>query len=507
VSRRRKRQLAEAPPHDLIEDIEEGRLQSLAFVGMAWSLFKQWGMRLISIVVFTVLARRLTASSFGLVALASVFVGFLDVTLRVSLGDALVQQAELRVIQLHSAFWALVGISSVLTLMMVLGSPLMANAVGSPDVEPVLIVLALGLPLTAISVVPEALLRRRMEFRSLAVRKLAGDSSAGAVGVGLALGGAGVWALVVKSLVSDVVEVVLAFRAVTWRPRLKFSWPELREIAVYGSWSTFNSSVGFVSRNADNLIVGVVLGKVALGYYSIAFQMLTIVVLMVTDTIESTAMSTFSRLQHDRERVGRGFALGLRTSTFVLIAASMLTVALAPSIVSRWFGPKWLPSSELIRVLILGSIIAPTTSLAMTVIKGMGRPDLATRLALARTVLSVIGFIVAAQFGLVWVAVAQVSALVLIVPLYLVAVDRMCEVAWAPLGWSVARLLAAGLVGGLAALFVGGQWSEPIASIWRLAAAMAAGLGGMGVVVLLVARREVTEVIDLLKRQRSKVSG
>ncbi|MEZ5409749.1 MAG: lipopolysaccharide biosynthesis protein [Acidimicrobiales bacterium] len=492
---------------DVVGDIDNSRLQALAFAGMAWSLFRQWGVRFISIIVFTVLARTLTPDHFGLVALASVFVGFLDIPLRVSLGDALVQRAELRVQQLDSAFWGLLGVSLILTFCMVAASPLLADAVGNRSVALVVAVLALGLPLTAMSVVPEAILRRQMEFKRLAVRKVSGDSSAGAAGVGLALAGAGVWSLVVKLLVSDVVEVVLAFRAVSWRPRFRFSWSELREIAVYGTWSTINSSVGFISRNADNLVIGAVLGAEALGYYSIAFQMLTIVVLLVTDTIESTAMSTFSRLQHDRARVGRGFALGVRACTLALVVASVVTVSLAPSIVARWFGEQWLPSSDIIRVLILGGLLAPITSLAMTVLKSMGRPDLAVRLALARSVIGVTGFVIGAQFGVIWVAFAQVVTLVMIIPLYLRAVHRLCEVAWRPLVRSVVTFLVAGVFSGALAVVVAGRSSEPVPELWRLAVAVAASLSVMAVMVAVFARGEVNEVLELVRRQRGRVAA
>lgn len=508
MGKRREQVIGEGPDTDeVVGDVDSSRLQALAFAGMAWSLFKQWGVRFISIVVFTILARTLTPDHFGLVALASVFVGFLDIPLRVSLGDALVQRAELRVQQLDSAFWGLLAVSLLLTVGMAASAPWLARLVGNPEVALVIAVLSLGLPLTAMSVVPEAIMRRRMEFKSLAVRKLSGDSSAGVAGVGLALAGAGVWALVVKLLVSDVIEVALAFRAVEWRPRLRFSWADLRGIAVYGSWSTINSSVGFISRNADNLVIGAVIGAEALGYYSIAFQMLTIVVLFVTDTVESTAMSTFSRLQHDRAKVGRGFALGVKSCTLALVVASMVTVALAPSIVTRWFGEQWLPSSDLIRVLILGGLVAPVTSLAMTVLKSMGRPDLAVRLSLARTVIGVTGFVIGAQFGVIWVAFAQVATLVLIIPLYLRAVHRLCDVAWRPLAVSVVKVLLAGVVGGAVAVAVAGRWSQPVPELWRLGASVAASVAVLAGLVFLLARNEVYEVLTLLRRQRAKAAA
>jgi PST family polysaccharide transporter len=490
---------------DVVEDVEISRLPSLAIAGMAWSAIRQWGGRLLSVAVFMVLARALVPDDFGLVALAAVFIGFLDVPLRVSLGDALVQRKTLRDLELDSSFWGLLGVSTLLAGALAAASPWIASAADSPDAAPLIAALALGLPLTGTSVAPEAILRRQMKFRALTVRKLVADLVAGLVAVGMAFGGAGVWALVAKSLVQSVLLTVLAIAAVSWRPRFRFSWPALREIAVFGFWSVSNSVVSFGYRNIDNLIIGAMLGAAALGYYVVAFQLLTIAVLLVTDTIESTALSAFSRLGNDRPRIGRGVTVAMRANALVVTAIAALTIALSPSITVLMFGDQWLPSVDLVRILIVGSIIAPIASIAVTVMKSTGRPDLTLKVALPNTAALALAMVLTAPLGLYWVSSARIFLLAVFVPVYLYFLHRLCDVDWPLVALTFAKVTVIGLLAGAAAVAVAGSWSEPAPVLRFLAAIAVGGLTYLAGVAVL-ARSEVNELLGFVRNRGKKAA-
>jgi PST family polysaccharide transporter len=502
-----------SPPPDrdddrggVVQDVEVSRLPALALAGVAWSAIRQWGGRLVSILVFMVLARVLAPESFGLVALAAVFIGFLDVPLRISLGDALVQRRTLRALELDSSFWGLLGVSTLLAAALAAAAPFIASAADSPEAAPLIAALALGLPLTGASVAPEAVLRRQMRFRALTTRKLVSAAIAGGAAVAMALAGAGVWALVIKSLVQSILLTVLALAAVAWRPRLRFSWTALREIATFGFWSVSNSLVSFVYRNIDNLIIGAMLGSDALGYYVVAFQVLTIAVLLVTDTIESTALSAFSRLESDRARIGRGVTVAMRANALVVTAISALTIALSPSITVLMFGEQWLPSVDLVRILIGGSIIAPIASITVTVMKSVGRPDLTFKVAVPKTVALAGVMALTAPLGLYWVSSARIFLLTVLVPVNLYLLNRLCDVDWLRVAATFARVAAIGVAAGAAAVLTAGSWSEPVSVLRFVAAGSAGGLTYLAGVALL-ARSEVRELLGFVRNRRSRSPG
>ncbi|MFV0526923.1 MAG: lipopolysaccharide biosynthesis protein [Acidimicrobiales bacterium] len=488
---------------ETVVDVDTRRLPAMAMAGMAWSAVLQSGSRVISVAVFVVLARALAPDDFGLVALASVFIGLLDVPLRVSLGDALVQRPTLRNLEVDSAFWTLLAVGTVLAAAMAAGARLIASFVDAAEgFTPVLAALALGLPLTAASVAPTALLRRQLRYRALTVRKLVADAGAGALAVGLALAGAGVWALVAKTLLQAALLAVMALVAVSWRPRLRYSWTSVREIVTFGLWSVTNSLVGFASRHVDDLIVGTFLGAVALGYYVVAFQLLSMAVLLVTETVDSTAMSAFSRLNGDRQRIGRGVSVALRANVLVVAAVATLTVVLAPSLVWFLFGPRWMPAVDLVRILIVGSLIAPVNSILVTVMKSTGRPDLTVKLAVPKTVVLAGVMIAVAPLGVVWVALARLLLLVVFLPVNLWFLDRLCDVPWWSVARSVLRAVAVSAGAGGVALVVAGAWARPAPTLPGFMLAGVAGAAAYVVGAAAVSRSDLRELIALARNRR-----
>ncbi|MGI9611753.1 MAG: lipopolysaccharide biosynthesis protein [Acidimicrobiales bacterium] len=488
----------------VVQDIDSSQIASLAVAAMLWSALKQWGGRILSIVVFAVLARTLAPEDFGLVALAAVFIGFLEVPLRVSLGDALVQRKVLRDIELDSAFWGLFGASVLLAAGLAATAPWIGSGSDTPGVAPLIMALALSLPLTGISVVPQAILRRQMRFKTLTVRRLSADLVAGVVAIGLALAGAGVWALVAKSILQSIVLTGLAMATVDWRPRLRFQWSALREIATFGAWSVGNSVVGFANRHVDDLVIGFMLGAVALGYYVVAFQLLTIAVLLVTNTIESAALSAFSRVGADRDRVGRGVTIALRANMLVVTAISALTIALAPSITLIMFGSQWLPSAGLVRILIVGSLMAPIASLAVTVMKSSGRPDLTLKVAIPNTVILVVLMVSTVPLGLYWVSSARIFLLGLFVPINLYFLHRLCDVRWHSVAATFAKTAVVGLAAGAVAVATIGSWTDATDSLARFSVAVLAG----GIVyvlgILAMARSELRELWAFFRRRNNR---
>lgn len=501
---RERETLAEATDDDVVADIDPARLRPLTIASIAWSMLKQWGSRLISIGLFVVLARTLDPSDFGLAAFAAVFIGVVELPIRMSLGDAIVQQPALKTGQLDSALWGLVGISSLVGAIVAGTAAVVGAQFSDHEVVPLIIALSLVLPLSGASVVPEALMRRQMKFKALAVRTLLADTLGGAVGLVLAFAGAGAWALVIRMIVTSAGLAVLTFATVDWTPRFRFRWSDVREIATFGGWSSINSAIGYASRHVDDLVIGATLGALALGYYVIAYQLLTIAVLLVTNTLDATAMSAFSRLQGDAPRIGRAFTLGVRMSLVIVSGLSAMTVALAPSIIVFFFGDKWLASTDLLRVLIVGSLVAPTLSLSVTVMKSQGRPDLAVRLAAVRTAVAIVAIVFASTIGLLWVGVAQIATAALVCPFYLRTVNRLSEVQWRALGWVSARIVLAGASGASVAIVAAGTWNEPVGSFWRLVFATTVGTVVYGGFAWLVARSELREMVALV---RSGIGG
>ena len=154
---------------------ERGALQKRVARGLFWTLIDTWGGQLLSLVIFAILAHLLEPADFGLVALAAVFVALGQLFVDQGLGDAVIQRQSLTRRQIDTAFWVALATGSLLAVVgFFLAGPI-SSLLGEPRLEPILQVLSLTFVGVALASIQVAILRREMDFRRLAVRKLRGD--------------------------------------------------------------------------------------------------------------------------------------------------------------------------------------------------------------------------------------------------------------------------------------------------------------------------------------------
>jgi O-antigen/teichoic acid export membrane protein len=175
-------------------------LRQQAVKGVFWSALESWGRQAISFGVFFLLARLLGPGTFGLVALSSVFLAFLQVFLDQGFSQAIVQRQNLEPEHLDTAFWTNLGVSILLATTSIACAGLVSDLFKEPQITSIIRCSSLGLLLSAFSSVQDAILQRKLAFKALATRSLVGVVIGGVVGVSMAFMGFGVWSLVGQQL-------------------------------------------------------------------------------------------------------------------------------------------------------------------------------------------------------------------------------------------------------------------------------------------------------------------
>lgn len=449
--------------------------------GVIWSGVQTGGAETISTVVFLLLARLLAPEAFGVVAFASVVVAFLQVFVKQGLGVALVQRPDLREEHIDAAFWANMAAAVVLAVAAV-GLALPVSALlGNEELGPVLRAMAALFPLMALTVVPEALLTREMRFKSLAFRSIAAAAAGGVVGVVFALRGAGVWSLVAMQIVNSVVGVAALWGACKWRPRARFSWPALRELASFSGNVIGVNLVGFAQLRADQFIIGAMLGATALGHYHIAQRIVQILVRLIAQPLTHVALPALSSLQGEPHRLRRAVVQAAEAPSMLTIPAFLGLASIAPELVLVVLGGEWLSAAVPMRWLAISAAFRMVTYYGVPVQYAAGKPRLVLLVTVAELAYSVIVFTLAARMGAGAVAIAHAGRSTLMTPLWWALTSRTTQ---AP----VRRLIGAVLpTVGASIIMVGCiQLSrEAMPAVGGGAVALAA-LIGLGVVSYLV---------------------
>jgi Membrane protein involved in the export of O-antigen and teichoic acid len=391
-------------------------LRQNAVKGVVWSAITSWGRQVIAFIVFSLLARLLGPETFGLVAMASVFLAFIQIFVDQGFSEALVQRHELEPKHLDTAFWTNLGIGLLITGFCISTAGLIANLFSQPQLTPIIRWLSLSFLISALSKVQEAILRRNLAFKPLAIRSLVAVVAGGLCGVIMAFMGFGVWSLVGQQLTNGLVQILVLWWASDWRPGLNVSLRHFRELFSFGINVVVMNILEYVNIRADDFLIGYFLGPVALGYYSIAYRLMMIVLDLLTNTMNQVAIPLFSRLQKEPERMREAFYRVTELASLVSFPIYLAMAALAPELVRILFGTKWLPSIPVIQVLSLIGVLHSVFYFNGTVIIAMGKPSWKLMINLIYSIANFAAFIAVVHWGIVAVAAAYVIRGYLIAP-------------------------------------------------------------------------------------------
>lgn len=475
-----------------------GAFATRAARGVLWTAAGNWGNQLATFVVFAVLSRLLTPEAFGTVALAAVFVGLVQLLANQGMVDALVQRRSLDREHLDTAFWTGLGVGLVAMALLVGLSYPIALAVGQHELAPVVAVLSLTIPIGSTNLVQRALMTRELAFRSLTVRTLAATTVGSVAGLAAAFSGLGVWSLVAQNVANVVAGAFVLWTLTSWRPRLAFSRRHFGDLFGYGVHVTAFKVLNYFSRKGDDFLIGSFLGAASLGLYSVAYRMLTIIIDLTTNLIDTVAFPVYARLQDEESRLRDAY---YRTSGYVALVSFPVfagLLVLAPEIVGVFFGAKWSESVPVMQALTFVGGLQAVNYLNSSMLKALGKPSWRVVLAGINMLMSLVAFFIVVQRGILAVAIALVVVGYLAMPLSYIAVNRLMRIS--PVSYLLQ--IAGPLVGSVAVAassYAARGALEGQPQLVVLLGAGAAGAAAYIAVIALIARPLAREISRLLR--------
>ena len=384
-------------------------LKQKAIRGVFWSAVQSWGQQAISFLVFAILARLLTPETFGLIALAGVFLAFVEVFLDQGFSTAIVQRKEIESEHLDTAFWTNLAIGIFMTGASIAAADFIGTLFKQPDIAPIICWLSLSFIIRALSAVQDGIFRRNLAFKTLAIRSLIAVIGGGIVGISMAFVGFGVWSLVGQRLSSSIVQIIVIWWASDWRPKLRFSQKHFFELFSFGINIVGINILTFVIRQSDNLLIGYFLGPVALGYYNLAYRILQVTTQVFVGVISKIALPLFSRLQQEPEKMRQVFYQAVNASNVIAFPIFLGISILAPEIVIVLFSEKWLPSVPVIQILNLIGILYAGFYFNGPLIMAVGKPSWKLGLDFFKALGYLTAFMITVKWGIIAVATGYVT--------------------------------------------------------------------------------------------------
>jgi lipopolysaccharide exporter len=303
-----------------------------------------------------VLARLLTPTAFGLVALAGLFLRFVNYFAKGGILQALIQKTELSDDDVRASFTLSAGLSIAFAVLVLLGAPLAGQIAQDPDLVPVLRWLALSLLLQGFAAPSAAILRRGMRFRYLATVDI-GSYVAGyvLVGLSLAMAGAGVYALVGAMLVQGATYAVSCYVAVRHSIIPSRSKASYQSILAFGARMSVIGFFEFLQSDLDTLAVGRWAGTAPLGLYNRAKMIAELPSYQLTSGLSGVLFPSFSAIQLDRDRLTRAYLSAIGAAAAIVLPLNAGMAVAAPELVLVLLGPQWVGAIEVIPWLLLAA--------------------------------------------------------------------------------------------------------------------------------------------------------
>jgi len=403
-------------------------LKQEAVKGVVWSAAQKWGVRIISFVVWLILARLVLPESFGLIAYATVFTAFAQLFVDQGYSDAIVQFPQLEREHLDTAFWTSIVSGAVLTVASIAGAGLIANLFHEPRLIPIIKWLSPIFVLSALSSVQQSLLRRNFAFKSLTIRSLIATGTSSVVAVAMAFLGFGVWSLVAKLLIDGLVSVIALWQVSNWRPSFHFSIKRFKELFAYGINILGGNFVDFLSVHSDDFLIGYFLGPIALGYYTLGYNLLLVLTDLLVSVPNLVVFPVFSKIQNDPTRLKSAFYEVTQLQSLIAFPIFLGIVAVAPEAVIVLYSDKWVASIPVIQILMLIGIVRSAVYFYSSIFRAAGKPSWRFGLYSLTALLNVVGFVLVVRLGIVAVALSYVVVSYVLMPLYFFLIQKLVHV-------------------------------------------------------------------------------
>lgn len=420
-----------------------------ALGGMVWSGLGFGSQGIGQFLVVIVFARYLTKSDNGVVAAALIVIALGQLFTDSGFAAAVVQRENLTDRHVTSAFsWSLVT-GAVMTVVVYLMAPLIADFFHQAEVAPVMRGLSFTFLLQGPGLIAEALLQRDLDFKSIALAEsVSYFFGFAAVGVILAMNGAGVWSIVIAQLAqAALLSTIMLLR----RPHPKALLPHKQEtvdLVVYAGGMTTARAFNFVALYGDNTVVGNRMSSAALGAYKNAYQLAAVPAQLLGQVMDRVIFPVISRFQRDLQRVANAYLRGIALVAMISIPGSVVAVILAPELIHVLLGGghKWDDVVVPFQIFAAGLIFRTSYKISDSLARAMGTVYRRAWRQAVYAVAVVVGALIGTAFGLVWVAVGVTGAIVLN---YLLMADlslRTAPITWGQFALRQTRGLWLGLV-------------------------------------------------------------
>lgn len=366
--------------------------------------------------VVPILSRLLAPEDYGVVAMAMPFVLFTMIFTDGGMGQSLVRTDSNRSEVWSTSFWLTILLGLGLGLFIALLAPLAAAFFNEERLLPIILVLSALVVFQAGATIPEAVLRQRHKFGTIAATEMTAVAAGIGTAVFIGMNGGGAWALVGQQLALYILRFVMTFWFSGFRPRLVYTFKEVKEHLLFGRDVIGANLINYVAQSSDSFVIGKFLGSAVLGIYSMAFLFVRLPMRMIAGPLQYVIYAHLTPLRHNTELMRRIFLLLTRVLAIFLYPSIGLVAAACHPVFTLLLSEKWAQSGLLFMIAAPAGALQAVTGLRGTFLLAMGKTQLQLKTTWESCFIQIFALCVSVYFGITWVVVAFTVAVFIYFP-------------------------------------------------------------------------------------------
>lgn len=382
------------------------RASSVSSAGL-WSALDLGTRSIVQFITSVVLARFLSPTDFGIYAIMLIFTSVSLVLIDGGFTSAIIQKKDISREEQTAVFWYNTLASLVIALAIFLLAPLIARGFGYPVLRPILMTIALVVPIMAIGTLPSAMLQKGLRFDLVARAGLLATVSSGVVAVVAVMNGAGVWTFVLQTLTMALVNTTILWMLAGWRPLLRPHFRSAKQLASFGSLVALSGLLEVAYAHGSSLVIGKLHGASDLGFYNRAQSLQVLPANILTAIVTRVALPVFSTKTHDHDALGHGVRMAQGVVMLINLPLMLALATMPDLIITVMYGPKWLAAVPVLAILALGGVLFPLHAINLQLMLAQGRSDLYFKVEVAKKVVGIAFVAIGSIYGIVGLALGQ----------------------------------------------------------------------------------------------------
>lgn len=377
-------------------------LKNKTIKGASWSFLDNIANQGISFLVGLVLARLLSPEEYGLIGIIMIFIAVFNSIVDSGFSNSLIRKNNATDKDYNTAFITNMVVSLTLFIVLYFCAPTIANFFAQPELINLSRVMGTVVIINAFAIVQRTILVKLIDFKTQTKISLISSITSGVIGIGMALKGFGIWALVGQQISRQLLNTAFLWIYAQWYPKIQFSIESFKELFGFGWKLLVSGLINTIWDQSYQIIIGKFYTPQTLGQYTRANQFSSIFSSNITSVVQRVTYPVLSSIQNEKERLVKGYRRVIKTTMFVAFTCMLGLAGIAEPMVKVLVGEQWLPCVPLLQIICFNMMLYPLHAINLNILQVQGRSDLFLKLEILKKAIAVIPLILGIFIDIYW---------------------------------------------------------------------------------------------------------